>query len=176
MLRIALLSLIVALGLLAAGYMLIPRGAERALISLRDQDVDEAVTQYEAQYAEGDRSIGTLSALARIYEAQGRIAAAVRIAGELSFAYADPNRALQRQADIYRAGQEFGRAIEVLEEIPLDRRSEDELRWLVGQERSRIAAWRRRCATRDAWAPPTDDPTSRASSQASRARSIWPTA
>ncbi|MFC3226856.1 hypothetical protein ACFOGJ_06430 [Marinibaculum pumilum] len=133
MLRIALLSLIVALGLLAAGYMLIPRGAERALISLRDQDVDEAVTQYEAQYAAGDRSIGTLSALARIYEAQGRIAAAVRIAGELSFAYADPNRALQRQADIYRAGQEYGRAIEVLEEIPLDQRSASELRWLIGQ-------------------------------------------
>ncbi|MEQ8347238.1 MAG: tetratricopeptide repeat protein [Sneathiellaceae bacterium] len=133
MIRVTLLVLLVALGFLAIGYVLVPTGAERALISLKNQDIDEATAQYEERYLEGDRSVGTLSALARIYEAEGRIADAVRLAGELTFAYADPNLALQRQAAIYRAGQEFGRAIEVLEEIPVDRRSPSDMRWLIGQ-------------------------------------------
>lgn len=133
MIRIVLLAVAVAAGILALGYLLIPRGAERALISLRNQEIGEAVAQYELRYAEGDRSVGTLSALARIYESQGRIQAAARLAGELAFAYADPNLALRREAAIYRAGQQFGRAVQVLQEIPPADRTVDELQWLIGQ-------------------------------------------
>ncbi|PWC43139.1 tetratricopeptide repeat protein [Azospirillum sp. TSO22-1] len=74
-----LVVVLVLLAGIAVSLLLIPRGSELALQRFRDQEFAPALAAYEARYAQGDRTAGTVMPLTRLYLADGSVERAIAL-------------------------------------------------------------------------------------------------
>jgi predicted Zn-dependent protease len=118
------------LAALGAGWAVIPRPRELALMRLRDKQFDRALFDYEARYKSGDRSAPTVGALTEIYLQHGDVPKAIElIEGHLQRHPGDV-AARRRLGTYYQYAQQPLRYVANLELLLSGTPSEEDLREL----------------------------------------------
>jgi hypothetical protein len=98
----------------ALSAALIPRGQELALLRLEAGDARRALTMLEQRYADGDRSAGAISALARARAGVGDVAGAIRLLEGLVRERPSDRRLLEGLAGYYRQARRDGELLGTL--------------------------------------------------------------
>ncbi len=150
-LLVAALVLLVGIG---ASLLLIPRGAELALQKFRDSDFDSARAVYEARFANGDHSAGTVMPLTRLHLADGNVDQAIALMERLI--EREPNSVEGREllSRLYQDAQRQGDHLESLRDLARLRGTDEihrELAYLAGFQGRldiQIAALTRYCELR----------------------------
>ncbi|MCB1734599.1 MAG: tetratricopeptide repeat protein [Gammaproteobacteria bacterium] len=97
-------ALLMLSGLLLS-VMLAPSQPELALMYLKSERLDDALSSYEALYEGGNRSVAVVIPLARVYQRLGSVQAAIEVLEDLLAQRPNNAEALDLLADAYRDDQ-----------------------------------------------------------------------
>lgn len=124
------IAVCMGLAALGAGWAVIPRPRELALMRLRDKQFDRAFFDYEARYKSGDRSAPTVGALTDIYLQHGNVPKAIELLEEHLKRNPSDVAARRRLGAYYQFAQQPLRYVENLELLLAGKPSEEDLREL----------------------------------------------
>lgn len=116
---------------LVGSLFLVARTPELALMSLRDKDFDDALSQYETRLAAGDSSMETVIPLGQIYLEFGRVEEAVDLMERFVKEHPANTAARRLLATYYKQSQRPKQYLEALEQIAKEDPSEATLRDLA---------------------------------------------
>ena len=128
--RHRVIAICMGLAALGAGWAVIPRPRELALMRLRDKQFDRALFDYEARYKSGDRSAPTIGALTDIYLQHGDVPSAIGLMEEHVKRNPSDVAARRRLGTYFQFAQQPLRYVENLELLLTGKPSEDDLREL----------------------------------------------
>jgi Flp pilus assembly protein TadD len=125
---IVLFTVICGLGI---SFLLIPRGAELALMNFKDNRFDEARADYEKRVAAGDLSAAVVNPLSELYLQYGKTEEAIALHEKFVQANPEDKTARQRLATYYQYAQRPHDYLKTLEQLAMQEPSEARLRELV---------------------------------------------
>ena len=143
---VVLFTILLGVGL---SILLIPRGAELALINFKGRRFEEARTDYEKRIAAGDLSASVVNPLSELYLQFGRTDDAIALLEKYIQANPSDPDARERLAKYYEFGQRRSDYLQTLEQLAVQQPTKERYRELIefyafrGEEELEIAVYKK---------------------------------